>query len=173
MSRSISLVLSSVLVLGTLGWAADASAQAADQKRSLKAMKIFYKEPGMIEVDVRAMRGTLMLTGSVPTEEDLARADELAKEVRGVKEVRNRIRVRDPEVASPSDEELMAKLQAKIDQDDDLARAKERGRLEVMIEDRNVTVKGRLQDWAVAQSLVNDIRRTPGVKSLNFDKLKY
>lgn len=127
----------------------------------------------MIEVDVRAMRGTLMLTGSVPTEEDLARADELAKEVRGVKEVRNRIRVRDPEVASPSDEELMAKLQAKIDQDDDLARAKERGRLEVMIEDRNVTVKGRLQDWAVAQSLVNDIRRTPGVKSLNFDKLKY
>jgi osmotically-inducible protein OsmY len=173
MYRTVQIALLLALGLGVSGWAADVSAQAADQKRSLKAAKLFYKEPGMIEVDVRAMRSTLMLTGSVPTEEALAKADELAKEIRGIKEVRNRIRVREPEVDAPSDEVLMEKIQAKIELDEDLVRAKERGRLEVTIEDRHVTVTGKLQDWAVAQTLVNDIRRTPGVLTLNFEKLKY
>ena len=173
MNRSIHLVFALSLAIGALGFAADASAQAADQKRSLKAAKIFYKEPGMIEVEVRAMRGTLMMTGSVPTEEHLAKADELAEDVRGIKEVRNRIRVREPEVASPTDEEVLSKINEKIEADDDLARAKERGRLEVTVEDRNVTVTGKLQDWSVASSLVTDIRRIPGVVPLNFDKLRY
>ncbi len=173
MQRSLHLAVSLALGLGLVVSAGNAMGQAADQKRSLKAAKIFYKEPGMIEVDVRAMRGMLMLTGSVATEADLARADEIAKEVRGVKEVRNRIVVRDPEVSTLDDAALMAKIDAKIEADDDLVRAKERGRLEIEIKDRNVTVKGKLQDWAVAQTLVNDIRRIPGVATLNFDKLRY
>ena len=70
----------------------------------------------MIEVDVRAMKSTLMLTGSVPTEEHKAQADELASQIRGVKDVRNRLRVREADVAAGqvSDEQLIAKLDKKI-----------------------------------------------------------
>lgn len=62
----------------------DTQAQStADAKRGLKAAKEFYKIAGMIEVDLRAMRSTMLMTGYVPTEELKALADELAGRVRG------------------------------------------------------------------------------------------
>lgn len=157
-----------------LSWASGAVAQStADGKRTLKAEKIFYKEPGMIEVTLRAMRGTLMMTGYVATEENLKKADELAEKVKGVKDIRNRIRVRDPEVASAGDDIITAKIDKAIEEDEDLARAKAKGKLEIEVSEGNVAAKGKLPGWDIAQTLVNDIKKIGGVKTLNLDDLKY
>ena len=151
-----------------LSWTTAAIAQStADGKRTLKAEKIFYKEPGMMEVTVRAMRGTLMMTGYVATD------DELAKEVKGIKDIRNRIRVREPDVASAPDDVIIKKIDKAIEEDEDLARTKAKGKLKVEVSDGNVTVEGKLPGWDVAQSFVNDIKKIGGVKSLNIEKLKY
>ncbi|MFQ5513876.1 MAG: BON domain-containing protein [Myxococcota bacterium] len=174
MNLSIRHLLVFGLALAALGWSAEAAAQStADGKRTLKAEKIFYKNPGMIEIEVRAMRGTLMMTGYVPTEEHLKKADELAQKVRGIKDIRNRIRVREPDVASGGDEAIQIKIDKAIEEDEDLAKAKAKGKLEVTVAEGNVTVKGKVTDWTVAQSLVNDIKRIPGVRTLDLDKLKY
>ena len=174
MFRNLGISLGiAVLAVAFVG---DAQAQStADAKRTLKAQKAFYKEPGMIEVDCRAMKSTMMLTGNVPTEEHIAKADELAKDIRGVKEVRNRLRVRDPDVAAGSitDEQLKAKLEKKIEEDEDLAKAKAKEKFTYSIENGNVTLKGKLGDWSDAGSLVNAVRRIPGVQTVDFDKLKY
>ena len=157
-----------------LSWASGAVAQStADGKRTLKAEKIFYKEPGMIEVTLRAMRGTLMMTGYVATQENLKKADELAEKVKGIKDIRNRIRVRDPEVASAGDDIITAKIDKAIEEDEDLARAKAKGKLEIEVSEGNVVAKGKLPGWDIAQTLVKDIKKIGGVKTLNLDDLKY
>ena len=162
------------LALALLGPALDAQAQSpADQKRTLKAWKLFYKTPGMIETEPRMMRGTLMITGSVPSEEHIAAADELAGKLKGVKEVRNRLRVSEPEVAAGGDAEIAAKIDQKIEADEETQKPKAKGQLEVTVEDANVTVVGKVNDYMVAHSLIRDIRRTIGVRTINFDKLKY
>ena len=176
MHRMFRIGLTLAVTIAALGLAADVSAQStADAKRTLKGQKLFYKEPGMIEVDVRAMRDTLMLTGSVPTEEHKAQADEIAGKIRGVKEVRNRLRVREPDVAAGqmSDDELKAKIEKKISEDEDLEKAAAKEKFTYAVADGNVTLKGKLGDWSEAGSLVNSVRRIPGVQTLNFDKLKY
>ena len=173
MAKPFRLLLAVGLAVAFAGAATDASAQAADAKRTLKAWKLFYKEPGMIEVDVRYMRGTLMMQGSVPTEEDLAKADELAGKLKGIKEVRNRLRVREPEVAAGGDAEILGKIEAKIEDGEELVKAKAKGKLEVTIQDAQVTLVGKLQDYTLATELVNYVRKTPGVKTIDFDKLKY
>ncbi len=174
MNRSLRHLIASALAVVALGWSADVLAQStADGKRTLKAEKVFYKEPGMIEVKVRAMRGTLMMTGYVPTDEHLKKADELAAKLKGIKDIRNRITVRPPEVASGGDEIIVAKLDEAIEQDEDLAKAKAKGQLELAVSDGNVTASGKVQDWSVAQTLINDIKKVAGVKTLNFDKLRY
>ena len=176
MHRMFRIGLTLAVAIAAIGLAADVSAQStADAKRTLKGQKLFYKEPGMIEVDVRAMRDTLMLTGSVPTEEHKAKADELAGGIRGVKDVRNRLRVREPDVAAGqvSDDELRAKIEKKIAEDEDLEKAAAKEKFTYEVADGNVTLKGKLGDWSEASSLVSSVRRIPGVQTLNFDKLKY
>ena len=171
-------VFRSILALGlavaALGFATDSFAQSTgDAKRALKAAKLFYKEPGLIEVDVRAMRTTLMMTGYVPTEELKAKCDELAKQIRGIKDIRNRIRVREPDVAAKSDDDLMAKISSRIEQDDELAREKEKGKFDLTITDGNVVITGKLKDWSLAGSLLGAVRDARGVKTIDFTKLKY
>lgn len=174
MTRWFRAVLTLSLAVGAIGYAGDALAQStADAKRTLKAQKLFYKEPGFIEVDVRAMRATLMLTGYVPTEEHKAQADEIAGKIRGVRDIRNRIRVRDPEVAAGGDSELLAKLNAKIEEDDELELLRAKGKFELELEDGNVRLEGKLTDWADAGALIQAVRRVPGIKTINFEKLKY
>ncbi len=176
MHRMFRIGITLGIAIAALGLAADVSAQStADAKRTLKGQKLFYKEPGMIEVDVRAMRDTLMLTGSVPTEEHKAKADELAGKIRGVKDIRNRLRVREPDVAANqvSDADLSAKIAKKISEDEDLEKAFAREKFTYDVADGNVTLKGKLGDWSEAGSLVNSVRRIPGVQTLNFDKLKF
>ena len=174
MKRPFRYVISLGLAVLALSWASGAVAQStADGKRTLKAEKIFYKEPGMIEVTLRAMRGTLMMTGYVATQENLKKADELAEKVKGIKDIRNRIRVRDPEVASAGDDIITAKIDKAIEEDDDLARAKAKGKLEIEVSEGNVVAKGKLPGWDIAQTLVKDIKKIGGVKTLNLDDLKY
>lgn len=174
MNRPFRYVISLGLAVLVLSWASGAVAQStADGKRTLKAEKIFYKEPGMIEVTLRAMRGTLMMTGYVATQENLKKADELAEKVKGIKDIRNRIRVRDPEVASAGDDIITAKIDKAIEEDDDLARAKAKGKLEIEVSEGNVVAKGKLPGWDIAQTLVKDIKKIGGVKTLNLDDLKY
>ena len=160
-----------------LGLAADASAQlsTADAKRTLRGQKLFYKEPGMIEVDVRAMRQTLMLTGSVPNEERRAKASELADLIRGIRDIRNRLRVRAPDVAAGEvdDAILREKIQKKIEEDEDLLKAQVRERFTFTLEDGNVTIEGKLRDWSEADSLIGGIRQIPGIQTIDFDKLRY
>ncbi len=174
MNRPFRYVISLGLAVLVLSWASGAVAQStADGKRTLKAEKIFYKEPGMIEVTLRAMRGTLMMTGYVATQENLKKADELAEKVKGIKDIRNRIRVRDPEVASAGDDIITAKIDKAIEEDEDLARAKAKGKLEIEVSEGNVVAKGKLPGWDIAQTLVKDIKKIGGVKTLNLDDLKY
>jgi osmotically-inducible protein OsmY len=174
MKRPFRYVISLGLAVLALSWASGAVAQStADGKRTLKAEKIFYKEPGMIEITLRAMRGTLMMTGYVATQENLKKADELAEKVKGIKDIRNRIRVRDPEVASAGDDIITAKIDKAIEEDDDLARAKAKGKLEIEVSEGNVVAKGKLPGWDIAQTLVKDIKKIGGVKTLNLDDLKY
>ena len=163
-----------VFALATLNLAGEAQAQStADAKRALKAQKIFYKEPGLIEVDIRAMRTTLMMTGYVPTEELKAKCDELAEGVRGIKDIRNRINVREPDVASATDEELMKKITKKIEEDEELLREKEKGNFDVAIENANVKLTGKVKDWSLAGSLLRAVKEARGVKTIDFTKLKY
>ena len=69
MKRTVGVILSLVLV-GALGLAGKAAAQSqAEFKRELKAGVILYKEPGMMEVTVKSMRGMMMMTGNVATAE--------------------------------------------------------------------------------------------------------
>jgi osmotically-inducible protein OsmY len=166
--------LALAIAVAAFGLATDVQAQSTgDAKRALKAQKLFYKEPGLIEVDVRAMRTTLMMTGYVPTEELKAKCDELAKGIRGIKDIRNRIRVREPEVSEKTDEELMAHINKRIDQDEELLREKEKGKFEVTVTDKNVVIKGKLKDWSLAGSLLSIVRDARGVQTIDFTKLKY
>lgn len=174
MNRKFRHSISLALALVALGWASGAIAQStADGKRTLKAEKLFYKQAGMMEVTLRAMRGTLMMTGYVALDELLKKADELASKVKGIKDIRNRIRVREPDVASAPDDHIAAKLKEAIEEDEDLARADAKGKLNIEIKDGHVTVKGKVTDWIVAQTFVNEVKKVGGVRSLNFDKLKY
>lgn len=174
MTRLFGALLALSLGAVASGYAGDALAQStADAKRTLKAQKIFYKEPGFIEVDLRAMRSTLMLTGYVPTEEHKTQADELAKKVRGIRDIRNRIRVRDPEVAAGGDAELLAKLSAKIEEDDELELLHAKGKFEFELAEGNVRLEGKLTDWADAGALIQAVRRVRGIKTIDFEDLKY
>ncbi|MDF0650956.1 MAG: transporter [Nitrospira sp. LK265] len=48
-------------------------------------------------VDVETERGTVVLSGTVPTSQQKARAEQLAREVGGVKQVTNKLQVRVPQ----------------------------------------------------------------------------
>ncbi len=157
------------LVLVLLGWVPSAFAQGAkDAKLTLKAQQALYKEPGMIGVDVQSMMGMIYVRGNVATDEASAQAAELAK-VKGAKEVRNRLKVSEPDVAAAPDDEIKAKIDAAIAEDQDLKKAK----LDVAVTDGNVKVEGKVYDYTVAGTLISDVRRISGVKSIDFEKLKY
>jgi osmotically-inducible protein OsmY len=157
----------------TLGLAAFASAQGqAEFKRQLKAGQAMYKEPGLMEVDIKAMKTMMMLTGNVATEDQSKKAEEIIKGIRGVKEVRNRIRVGQTEDCSKTtDADLLAKVEKDIENDEELAQA--RRKFELVCKDRNLTVKGELKDYSQAGSLINMIKRVPCFNSLNYDELEY
>jgi osmotically-inducible protein OsmY len=172
--KLVRLAFSMAIALAFAGSALDAQAQSpADTKRTLKAWEAFYAEPGMAEADVRYMRGTLLITGYVPTEEHVKKADELAKKLKGVKEVRNRLRVREPIVAAGGDAEILEKINKKIDEDEETQKAKAKGQLDVKCESGNVKVAGKVNDYTVAASLINDVRKTDGIRTIDFSELKY
>ena len=57
------------LAAAVLVWAPIVEAQsAADAKRTIRAQRKYYKEPGYIDAEIRYMRGTLLVTGWVGTE---------------------------------------------------------------------------------------------------------
>ena len=57
------------LAAAVLFWAPIVEAQsAADAKRTIRAQRKYYKEPGYIDAEIRYMRGTLLVTGWVGTE---------------------------------------------------------------------------------------------------------
>jgi osmotically-inducible protein OsmY len=157
----------------TLGLAAYASAQGqAEFKRELKAGQALYKEPGLMEVSIKSMKTMMMLTGNVATEDQSKKAEEIIKNIRGVKEVRNRIRVGQVEDCSKAnDTELLAKVEKDIENDEELAQA--RRKFEMTCKDRNLVLKGELKDYSQAGSLINMIKRVPCFNSLNYDELEY
>jgi len=172
MNRSTRIVFAIAIAL-SVGFALQASAQSqAEFKRELKAGKDLYKVPGMMEVTVKSMRGMMMMTGNVATDEQSKKAEEIIKEMRGVKEVRNRIRVGNVEDCSAAtDESVMAKVDKEIGNDEELTQA--RRKIEIQMKDRNLVVKGDLKDYSQAGSLINLIKRVPCVNSLNYDDLSY
>jgi osmotically-inducible protein OsmY len=172
MYRSLATKLAVALAL-VVGFALNASAQSqAEFKRQLKAEQILYKEPGLMEVNVQSMRGMMMLTGNVATDEQSKKAEETIKTMRGVKEVRNRLRVgKVNDCAAAKDAELMTKVEKEIENDEELTQA--RRKFEIQIKDRNMTLKGSLKDYSQAGSLVNMVKRVPCFNSLNFDELEY
>jgi hypothetical protein len=157
----------------SLGLAAFASAQGqAEFKRELKAGMVLYKEPGMMEVSIKSMKDEMMLTGNVATQEQSDKAEAIIKEVRGVKKVRNRLRIGGTEDCSKAtDAELTAKVEKDIENDEELAQA--RRKFELVCKDRNLVVTGELKDYSQAGSLVNMIKRVPCFNSLNYEKLEY
>ena len=154
-------------------FALHASAQSqAEFKRELKAMQLLYKEPGLMEVTVKSMRGMMMLTGNVATDDQSKKAESIIKDMRGVKEVRNRIRVgQTDDCSAVKDADLSAKVDKEIENDEELAQA--RRKIDISIKDRNITLKGSLKDYSQAGSLVNMVKRVPCFNSMNFDELEY
>ncbi|MFI5316145.1 MAG: BON domain-containing protein [Myxococcota bacterium] len=156
-----------------VGFAHSASAQSqAEFKRELKAMQVLYKEPGLMEVTVKSMRGMMMLTGNAATDDQSKKAEAIIKDMRGVKEVRNRIRVgKVDDCSTTKDADLMAKVEKEIENDEELAQA--RRKVDIAIKDRNVVLKGTLKDYSQAGSLVYLVKRVPCFNSMNFDGLEY
>jgi osmotically-inducible protein OsmY len=172
MKRMVALILSLVLV-AVAGLAGKASAQSqAEFKRELKAGVILYKEPGLMEVTIKSMRGMMMMTGNVATDEQSKKAEEIIKGMRGVKEVRNRIRVgKVEECGTADDKTIMAKIDKEIENDEELTQA--RRKIDITSTSRNVVVKGELKDYSQAGSLINLIKRVPCINSLDYEKLEY
>jgi osmotically-inducible protein OsmY len=172
MPRHAIHAIAAVFVL-VLGLAGSARAQSqAEFKRELKAMQTLYKEPGLMEVTVKSMRGMMMLTGNTATEDQSKKAEDIIKNMRGVKEVRNRIRVgKVDDCTAAKDADLAAKVDKEIENDEELAQA--RRKLDIAVKDRNITLKGSLKDYSQAGSLVNMVKRVPCFNSMNFDELEY
>lgn len=172
MNRSLRTVFTLAITL-SVGFALQASAQSqAEFKRELKAGKDLYKEPGLMEVNLKSMKGMMFVTGNVATEEQSKKAESIIKEMRGVKEVRNRIRVGAvEECTAATDQTVMAKVDKEIENDEELTQA--RRKIDIQIKDRNMVVKGELKDYSQAGSLINLIRRVPCINSLNYDGLEY
>jgi osmotically-inducible protein OsmY len=172
MIRSLRMVFTLAIAL-SVGLAVTASAQSqAEFKRELKAGKDLYKEPGLMDVTVKSMRGMMMLTGNVATEAESKKAEEIIKGMRGVKEVRNRIRVGSMEdCAAATDATVMAKIDKEIENDEELTQA--RRKIDIQMKDRNVVIKGELKDYSQAGSLINSVKRVPCLNSLNYDELEY
>jgi len=172
MIRSLRIVFTLAIAL-SVGFALQASAQSqAEFKRELKAGKDLYKEPGLMDVTVKSMRGMMMLTGNVATDAESKKAEEIIKAMRGVKEVRNRLRVGSMEDCSAAtDATVMAKVDKEIENDEELTQA--RRKIDIQIKDRNIVVKGELKDYSQAGSLINLIKRVPCLNSMNYDELEY
>jgi osmotically-inducible protein OsmY len=169
MIRSIRNVWCLALAVVLLGWAPSVFAQGPrDAKLALKAQQKIYKNAGMIDVEVQAMSGFLYLRGTVSDEEASKSAEDLAK-VPGAKEVRNRLKVGEIDVAAASDDQIQAGIAEKIAADEDLSKSK----LDVAVTDGNVSVEGKVSDYTVAGTLISDIRKVEGVKSIDFEKLNY
>jgi osmotically-inducible protein OsmY len=125
-----------------------------------------------MEVTVKSMRGMMMLTGNVATDDQSKKAESIIKDMRGVKEVRNRIRVgQTDDCSAVKDADLSAKVDKEIENDEELAQA--RRKIDISIKDRNITLKGSLKDYSQAGSLVNMVKRVPCFNSMNFDELEY
>jgi Flp pilus assembly secretin CpaC len=122
------------------------------------------------EVSIKSMKDEMMLTGTVATAEQSAKAEEIIKGVRGVKKVRNRLRVGAVEECSKAnDAELSKKIEEQIANDEELTQA--RRKFELTMKDRNL-VTGELKDYAQAGSLINLIERAlPELAGLR--KLEY
>lgn len=172
MHRYFAIAFAAVLAF-VVGLAGPAKAQSqAEFKRELKAMQSLYKEPGLMEVTVKSMRGMMMLTGNTATDEQSKKAEDIIKNMRGVKEVRNRIRVgKVDDCTTAKDADLMAKVDKEIENDEELAQA--RRKLDISVKDRNIVLKGSLKDYSQAGSLVNMVKRVPCFNSMNFDELEY
>ena len=129
----------------TVGLATYASAQGqAEFKRELKAGMVLYKEPGLMEVAIKSMKDEMMLTGNVATAEQSAKAEEIIKGVRGVKKVRNRLRVGNVEDCSKAtDAELMKKIEEQIGNDEELTQA--RRKFELVMQGPEPDRDGRAQ----------------------------
>lgn len=158
------------LALVALAWAPTALAQGPqDAKLALKAAKGIYKEPGLIDVEVQVMGGGMVyLRGNVASEELSKKAEEIAT-VPGSKEVRNRLAVKAPDVGTASDDEIKAKIQEQISADEDLSKSN----LDVQVSEGNVTIGGKVSDYTVAATLVNDVRKVDGVQTIDLEELKY
>ena len=170
MIRAMVNVFTCGLALCVLGAASDAFAQGArDAKLGLKAAKVIYKDAELIDVEVQVMGGGMIyLRGTVPSEEASKRAEEVAN-VRGAKDVRNRLKVTEPDVAAAPDDQIKMKIDEKIAEDEDLSKSK----LEIMVDSGNVKIEGKVSDYTVAATLIDDVRDVDGVKSIDFEKLKY
>lgn len=153
----------------TQGLASDLAFAGDDLGGTLEVQQLFYREPGMLGVEVRSGEGMLTLSGSVPTDAGRTRAGEIARQVEGIVEVRNRLRIVPAPAESPPDADLLAEIEAKIAEDSELAPV--RSMLAIQVEDSNVTLKGRLPGWGLVRALIRGIRRIPGIKTLDFMRL--
>lgn len=92
-------IITSVLVAASLLFGVACSRDKSvgqsvdDSAITAKVKTAFAQDPGVkaIEVKVETYKGTVQLTGFVTTEEEKARAEQLAKGVPGVKTVENKI----------------------------------------------------------------------------------
>ena len=121
----------------------------------------------------KSMRGMMMLTGNTATDDQSKKAEEIIKNMRGVKEVRNRIRVgKVDDCSTAKDADLMAKIDKEIENDEELTQA--RRKLDISDQGpEHRAFKGSLKDYSQAGSLVTMVKRVPCFNSLNFDELEY
>ena len=115
------------------------------------------------EIRVEAQEGRVILTGAVDSAIERRYARELAEEVEGVREVADRLQVKN--FVQRSDEELAEEVRHALLRD----AFAEGGRIEVYASDGEVRLDGKVPTYAVRKAAADVAWWTPGV--LNVENL--
>jgi len=104
--RMVSVFLAMLMALAVFGGAAQAADKSVGEKMDdakitteVKTKLAADKVKSLVNVSVETDAGVVRLTGKVPTVDDKAQAEKITRRVKGVREVRNELKI---EAASPA-----------------------------------------------------------------------
>jgi hypothetical protein len=137
--------------------------RAIDAERTLRVEAELYRHPELFAVEVQSMMGFVYLRGTAPDASAVEKGVALAAAVEGVREVRNRIRLRQPGTAEVPDSEIAARV-AEI--------VTELPGLDATVREGRVAVRGEAPDVLRAHELIARLRRVEGIRSLELSELR-
>lgn len=115
------------------------------------------------EIGVEVDQGIVSLTGTVSSYTKLMAAANIAAEIAGTKGVANELTVRLPGTGLPNDSDVAAQVRAALKWDVDVPEEK----VEVIVRNGTVTLKGKVDYWYQKKSAGDTISRITGVAAVN------